>query len=100
VTCASKSLAEGGAFQELSHLILSAGLTLAVVAREKASPLDGRTRVRFTPVSGRLAAKSWSLLCAISGHHGPADEEITLVARLPAAPPHTWHDPLVDEMVA
>jgi hypothetical protein len=64
VTCASKSLAEGGALQELSHLILSAGLTLAVVAREKASPLDGRTRVRFTPVSGRLAAKSWSLLCA------------------------------------
>jgi hypothetical protein len=62
VTCASKSLAEGGALQELSHLILSAGLTLAVVAREKASPLDGRTRVRFTPVSGRLAAKSWSLL--------------------------------------
>jgi len=37
---------------------------------------------------------------AISGHHGPADEEITLVARLSAAPPHTWHDPLVDEMVA
>jgi hypothetical protein len=43
-----QSLAEGGALQELSHLILSAGLTLAVVAGEKASPLDGRTRVRFT----------------------------------------------------
>jgi hypothetical protein len=68
VTCASKSLAEGGALQKLSHLILSAGLTLAVVAREKASPLDGRTLVRFTPESGRLAAKSWSLLCARIGH--------------------------------
>jgi hypothetical protein len=56
VTCASKSLAEGGALQELSHLILSAGLTLAVVAREKASPLDGRARVRFTPFA---AAFRW-----------------------------------------
>jgi hypothetical protein len=59
-----------GALQELSHLILLAGLTLAVVAREKASPLDGRARVRFTPVSGRLAAKSWSLLWARSSHLG------------------------------